>query len=46
MNCPDCLSNKIVKNGSLINGKQRYKCKCCERQFVIDPQKKPISNET
>jgi len=46
MNCPDCLSNKIVKNGSLTNGKQRYKCKCCERQFVLDPQKKPISDET
>jgi len=46
MNCPDCLSNKIVKNGSLTNGKQRYKCKYCERQFVLDPQKKPISDET
>ena len=43
INCPDCCSTKIVKNGSIGNGK--YKCKRCGRQFVLDPQKQPISNK-
>ena len=46
MNCPICKSDKIVKNGSLSNGKQKYNCKKCGRQFVLNPQKQPISNET
>ncbi|EDN65916.1 IS1 transposase [Beggiatoa sp. PS] len=46
MNCPHCQSNEIVKNGSLTNGKQKYKCKVCGRQFVINPQKQTISEET
>ena len=46
MNCPDCLSDEIVKNGYLTNGKQRYKCSCCGRQFVLNPQKYRISDET
>ena len=45
INCPDCCSTNIVKNGSIGNGKQKYKCKRCGRQFVLDPQKQPISNE-
>ena len=46
MNCPDCFSDEIVKNGAFKNGKQRYKCNYCGRQFVLNPQKKPISDET
>lgn len=45
MNCPDCSSTEIVKNGSLGNGKQKYKCKRCTRQFVLKPKKQPISDE-
>jgi len=46
MNCPHCQSTEIVKKGSLTNGKQKYKCKVCGRQFVINPPKNPISDET
>jgi transposase-like protein len=31
-NCPECRSNKIVKNG-YRNGVQRFKCKSCYYQF-------------
>lgn len=46
MNCPNCQSPEIIKNGSLTNGKPKYKCKSCGRQFVENPQKHPISQET
>ena len=46
MNCPHCHSEKIVKNGSLTNGKKKYKCNSCKRQFVLNPKKHPISDET
>jgi insertion element IS1 protein InsB len=44
--CPDCESKKVVKNGRIHNGKQNYKCKECQRQFVENPQQKRISQET
>ena len=31
--CPFCQSQQIVKNGS-INGKQKYKCKDCNRTYT------------
>ena len=43
MNCPNGLANEIVKNGSLTNGKQSYKCRVCGRQFVESSQKSKIS---
>ena len=46
MNCPACNSNRIKKNGSIHNGKQKYMCKDCNRQFVRDPQNKIIPKET
>lgn len=33
MQCPDCNSEKIWKNG-YHRGKQRFKCKECGRQFI------------
>lgn len=35
-----------MKNGRIHNGKQRYRCKGCGRQFVLNPTKKVISEET
>ena len=43
--CPNCNSLKIVKNGRIHNGKQRFKCNECNRQFVDNSQKIIISQE-
>ena len=34
--CPACLSDSIKKNGLKSYGKQTYKCKDCNRQFIGD----------
>lgn len=43
--CPSCSSEKIVKNGHIHNGKQRFKCHECGRQFVENPQKIVIAQD-
>lgn len=43
--CPNCDSSKIVKNGRIHNGKQRFKCNECNRQFVENPEKIVINQE-
>ena len=42
INCPNCNSLNTVKNGSIHNGKQKFKCKDCNRQFVENPSNKVI----
>lgn len=44
--CPLCNSKQIVKNGRIHNGKQNYKCRECDRQFVENPQNKIITQST
>ncbi len=34
LHCPDYYHCKIKKNGQTHYGKQNYKCKICNRQFV------------
>ena len=46
MKCPSCEQQEIIKNGRIHNGKQRYKCKNCGRQFVENPQNRRITEET
>ena len=46
LNCPDCGSTNVVKNGMIHNGKQNHKCNDCGRQFVKDPQKNIIDEAT
>ncbi|MEO0687300.1 MAG: IS1 family transposase [Cyanobacteria bacterium J06649_11] len=41
--CPSCSSEKTVKNGHIHNGKQRFKCRKCSRQFVENPEKITIN---
>ena len=45
INCPNCYSEKIVKNGHIHNGKQRFKCNKCNLQFVENPQKILINQD-
>lgn len=40
--CPMYASSQTVKNGRIHNGKQRFKCRDCGRQFVEHPSKKVI----
>lgn len=44
--CPSCGSHHIVKNGSIHNRKQKYKCKNCGRQFIDKPTNIIVSDET
>ena len=44
--CPICVSAKTVKNGRIHNGKQRFKCHDCGRQFIEQPSKKLIDKAT
>ena len=44
--CPRCGSERVVKNGSIHNGKQNHRCRQCGRQFVQEPQKGPIPRPT
>ena len=38
MICPKCHSLNIVKNGSIHNGKPKFACQDCGRQFVEKPE--------
>src|SRR5512146_3222921 len=44
--CPSCESSQTVKNGHIHNGKQRFKCRDCGRQFIENPTKKVIDQAT
>lgn len=44
--CPNCASTAIKKNGTIHNGKQKYECLTCRRQFVNEPNKKTIPEDT
>lgn len=41
--CPECGSKNFKKNGHIHNGKQNHQCKRCKREFVLDPEKKIVS---
>ena len=43
--CPNCQAMQVVKNGHIHNGKQRYLCRVCQRQFVENPVFQRVSNE-
>ena len=43
--CPACGSRHLIKNGWVHNGKPKYQCKSCGRQFVVNPTKTTVSQE-
>ena len=43
---PKCQSGVIKKNGTIHNGKQKYECLSCHRQFVENPENKVVSDDT
>ena len=46
MHCPRCQGSRVIKNGSIHNGKPKWKCKECGRQFVVASAQRLISQET
>ena len=46
LTCPRCGSNHTIKNGRIHNKKPKRKCLDCGRQFVENPTKKYIDNDT
>ena len=46
MNCPKCQSLYIIKYGHTHYGKPRFLCKSCGRQFVENPTRQPIAQDT
>jgi insertion element IS1 protein InsB len=46
MQCPKCHGTQVIKNGTIHNGKPKWKCKACGRQFVAEPNQRRISDET
>lgn len=46
MNCPKCHSAQIIKYGHTYDGKPRFKCRDCGRQFALDATRQPIDQAT
>ena len=37
VHCPHCGSDELKRNGRAPNGKQKYRCKTCQRQSRENP---------
>lgn len=35
--CPHCGSDRLVRNGRAPNGKQKYRCRACQKQSRENP---------
>ena len=46
MNCSKCQSTSVIKYGHTHYGKPRFLCKECGRQFVENPSRQPIDQDT
>jgi transposase-like protein len=38
LHCPYCQSDRLVKNGHTADGRQRYRCRTCNRQHRENPK--------
>jgi DNA-directed RNA polymerase subunit RPC12/RpoP len=43
--CPKCGSKAFNRYGRVANGKQRYICLVCGRQFVVPSTRRPLTVE-
>lgn len=43
--CPKCGSEAHYRYGRSRQGKQRFLCIVCDRQFVLNPEHVPIANK-
>jgi hypothetical protein len=46
MECPNCKSDLIKKNGHTRHGKQNYRCLDCSRQFTEDAEFNLVTDQT
>ncbi|NEP07852.1 MULTISPECIES: IS1 family transposase [unclassified Okeania] len=46
INCPECQSTKIIKYGHTHDGKPRFRCTHCGRQFVENPSRGSMDEAT
>ena len=44
--CPGCQSENVIHNGRIHNGKPKFACKVCGRQFVEHPQQRRLPEQT
>jgi transposase-like protein len=45
IHCPYCNSEDLVRNGHASNGKQKYRCKLCNRQSRENPSPNGYTEE-
>jgi DNA-directed RNA polymerase subunit RPC12/RpoP len=44
IHCPKCQSDALNRYGKTANGKRRYICLVCGRQFIVNPARKVPEN--
>lgn len=44
--CPSCNGNEVVSNGFTKSKKRIYRCKICGKQFVENPCRRRINEDT
>jgi len=45
LHCPHCGSEELTRNGYAPNGKQKYRCRACQRQSRENPTPHAYSEE-
>jgi transposase-like protein len=45
VHCPHCGSEELKRNGRAPNGKQKYRCRTCQRQSRENPMPHAYSEE-
>ena len=44
--CPQCRSDRVVRNGRNASGTPTFLCRACGRRFVERPQAGPVPDDT